>query len=233
MQNFNGIDLSVLGLLEINRFNNSKAFYDEHKEEIKQKGRVPLSKLALDISPYMYDIDDEIFISPGNMVSRIRRDTRFTKDKSLYRQNIWMIFRHKKNEQHRSPVFWVEYCPSFYSYGVGYFGCTPDFMEFYRKMLREDWREWADIISDLREKGYITDGERYKREKPGCPDPAVSDLYNLKELFFVKVNSDLSRLAEPSFLDEYKSAVADMTAAYKYILKLHKLYLIQKGEDDA
>ena len=61
----------------------------------------------------------------------------------------------------------------------------------------------------------------------------MSDLYNLKELFFVKVNSDLSRLAEPSFLDEYKSAGADMTAAYKYILKLHKLYLMQKGEDDA
>lgn len=231
MQNFQGVDLSVFGLLEMNRFNNSKAFYDEHKQEIKEKARVPLQKLALDVSQKMYDIDEEFYIEPTRMVSRIRRDTRFTKDKTLYRQNVWMIFRHQKNEEHRSPVFWVEYCPEFYSYGVGYFGCTPDFMNLYRKVLQENPEEFASLILDLNAKGYIIDGESYKREQPGCPCDELKRVYNLKQLYFVKISPDLTPLSKPNFLDEFKQAVDDMTPMYKFLNRLHKRYLVKRSED--
>lgn len=230
MQNFKGIDLSVLGLLEMNRFNNSKAFYDEHKEEIKQKARVPLQQLAMDMAQQMYEIDPNFYIEPTRMVSRIRRDTRFSKDKSLYRQNVWMMFRHKKNDLHRSPGFWLEYTPYNYSYGVGYLGCTPDFMEVYRQVIREKPQQVAEMVVELASKGYIIEGDRYKRGKEGCPFKELEPIYNAKELYVIKYSTDLTRLASPDFLQEFSSAVKDLEPMYRFLNFVHERYMVARSE---
>ena len=36
MYNYSGIKPEIIELLSVNRFNDSKAFYEEHKEELKQ-----------------------------------------------------------------------------------------------------------------------------------------------------------------------------------------------------
>lgn len=41
MTNFNGITPKAIELLSENRFNDSKAFYEEHKEELKTAGHDP------------------------------------------------------------------------------------------------------------------------------------------------------------------------------------------------
>ena len=42
MTNFNGITPKAIELLSENRFNDSKAFYEEHKEELKQLATIPM-----------------------------------------------------------------------------------------------------------------------------------------------------------------------------------------------
>lgn len=42
MYNYKGIKPEIIELLSINRFNDSKAFYEEHKEELKQGATVPM-----------------------------------------------------------------------------------------------------------------------------------------------------------------------------------------------
>ena len=96
--NFNGITSDAMFLLAINRFNDDKAFYEENKEAIKEGVIVPLRKLVADLAPTMVKINPEMILDPVRCVSRVRRDTRYTHDKSLYRENLWVMFRHAKNQ---------------------------------------------------------------------------------------------------------------------------------------
>ena len=97
MHIFKGFDENVFMLLELNRFNDSKDFYESVKEEIKQGAIVPMRQLASDISDELFEIDDKMNLVPTKMVSRIRRDTRFSKNKQMYRANVWCMFMRDKH----------------------------------------------------------------------------------------------------------------------------------------
>ena len=49
-KNFKGFDPDGFMLLEINKFNDSKEFYETVKEDIKSKIITPMRQLALDLS---------------------------------------------------------------------------------------------------------------------------------------------------------------------------------------
>ena len=79
MTNFNGITPKAIELLSENRFNDSKAFYEEHKEELKQLATIPMRQIVLDLAEMMTELDDKMYTDPVYTVSRIRRDTRRSK----------------------------------------------------------------------------------------------------------------------------------------------------------
>ena len=79
MGNFKGFEPDIFTLLELNKFNDSKDFYESVKDEIKKKAIEPMRYLASDLSEELYKIDDKMNLIPSKMVSRIRRDTRFSK----------------------------------------------------------------------------------------------------------------------------------------------------------
>ncbi len=59
--NFKGIKPESIELLCLNRFNDSKEFYEEHKLELKEGITVPMRQIVLDLSGLMYEIDDKMF----------------------------------------------------------------------------------------------------------------------------------------------------------------------------
>ena len=109
--NFQGIKAESIQLLCENRFNDSKSFYEEHKEELKQGITVPMRQIMLDLSGLMLDIDDVMMTDPVRSVSRIYRDTRGNRSKIKYRENMWMFFRRYKNEFPCAPFYFFEFFP--------------------------------------------------------------------------------------------------------------------------
>ena len=81
MYNYSGIKPETIELLSLNRFHDSKAFYEEHKEELKQGATIPMRQMVLDLSDLLCDLDPLMDTNPTYIVSRIRRDTRRTKSK--------------------------------------------------------------------------------------------------------------------------------------------------------
>ena len=53
--NFKGIKPESIELLCLNRFNDSKEFYEEHKLELKEGITVPMRQIVLDLSGLMYE----------------------------------------------------------------------------------------------------------------------------------------------------------------------------------
>ena len=95
---FPGIQREAFWLLAENRFQDSRSFYEEHREQIRKEIVEPLKALAFDLSETVLDIDPRIVVDPNRngTVSRVRRDNRFTRDKSMYRENMWVAFLRDK-----------------------------------------------------------------------------------------------------------------------------------------
>ena len=89
---FPGISAESLFLLAENRFQDSKAFYEENKKQIQKTVVHPLKALIADMTPAMMVVDPLM----GGHVSRVRRDNRFTNDKLMYRENMWIVFMRDK-----------------------------------------------------------------------------------------------------------------------------------------
>ena len=96
MADFVGISAESLYLLAENRFQDSKAFYEEHKPTINRTVVQPLRQLVTELTPAMLAVDPLL----GGNVSRVRRDNRFTHDKSMYRENMWITFMRDKRAWH-------------------------------------------------------------------------------------------------------------------------------------
>ncbi|MDY3618678.1 DUF2461 domain-containing protein [Agathobaculum sp.] len=136
---FTGFSAEGIDLLQLNRLQNNKEFYEANKEEIKALGIQPFHDLIEAMTPTMLEIDPLFVTIPSRMVSRVRRDTRYTTDKTLYRANLWMYFRRQREYPHESmPFYYVEVGPE--SWGYGCWGCfgKGEMAEVREMILHED-----------------------------------------------------------------------------------------------
>lgn len=232
MAEFKGFDKNIFTLLEINKFNDSKAFYDSVKEEIKQGAIVPMRQLASDISDELFAIDDKMNLVPTKMVSRIRRDTRFSKNKDLYRANVWCMFMRDKHLWQRQPCMWFEYYPDFYSYGVGTFRTDSTFLEYFREYLAENQEEFKEALRILSLTGATLDIECFKKDKPGI-ERVSEDLrkfYNCKYFYFIYSSPEMSKLIDGSIKEELVYAIRAFAPLYKFLAEITDK-IISEGAD--
>ena len=220
--NYSGISKDTLMLLEMNRFNNNKPFYEEHKKELNEGSRKQLGALTLDLADELYDIDENMLVDPKK-VSRIRRDTRFTKDKTLYRANLWTIWHRPIEEGEMAPGMWCEVGPGFADNGVGFWRGTPSFMEFFRKDLLENPQPFLEAFVPLVEAGYGFSPNRYKRDKPGTEKmpEVLKAVYNQKELYFAKSAPNPSIIEGTEFVDYMKEQLKIIKKMYHYLDALY------------
>ena len=133
-----GISPEALFLLSRNRFEDSKDFYDAHKARLKQQVFAPLSQIMESLAEDFTCLDPGMLLNPSKMMSRLRRDTRFTKEKHMYRDNIWLMFMRPKSDMpFLWPCMWFEIKPEegFWSAGVCGYEQTPKFMQFMKELL--------------------------------------------------------------------------------------------------
>lgn len=95
-------------------------------------------ELIAEMTPAMLEIDPQFVVTPSRMISRVRRDTRYTKDKTLYRANLWFFFRRPRRERESVPCYYFEIHPEYWGYGC-WGSWDRSEMEAMREMiLRED-----------------------------------------------------------------------------------------------
>lgn len=232
MAEFKGFDQNIFTLLELNKFNDSKAFYESVKEEIKQGAIVPMRQLASDLADELYSVDDKMNLIPTKMVSRIRRDTRFSKNKDLYRANVWCMFMRDKHLWQRQPCMWFEYYPEFYSYGVGTFRTDTTFLEHFREYLVEHQKEFSDAIRILSITGATLDIDCFKKDKPGI-ERVSEDLrkfYNCKYFYYIYSSPEMQKLIDGSIKEELVYAIRAFTPLYKFLANITDK-IVSEGAD--
>lgn len=179
---FTGFNPQGLDLLIENRMMNSLEFYEEHKAQIKQLAIEPFYALCERMRDEMLLIDPHFVTVPSRMVSRVRRDTRYTKDKTLYRANLWLFFRRPRTQYEEIPFFYMELGPEAWKYGCwGGFGRGE--MAVAREFILREDKIFLDAYRAVQQvPDMILQGELYKRLKYIDAKVAYQPWLNRKQL---------------------------------------------------
>ncbi len=222
MYNFIGIKPEIVELLSLNRFNDSKAFYEEHKEALKQGATIPMRQIVLDLSDIMSALDPLADLNPVYSVSRIRRDTRRTKNKMLYRENLWLMLRRNKVAFPFAPFYWFEFLPAGYAFGLGMWTQKPSQFDVVRQKILEEPKRWLDAVKATENAGF-TYGTRdyYKKDKvPDAPEE-LKQYLNAKNMEFVCWNSNLENIASSKLIDELRLMLDISSPMYQFLIEAY------------
>lgn len=214
---YNGITGDTLFLAAQNKFENSRDFYEEHKEELKQGFTVPMRQIAAHVVNEIGYIDDKMMTDPVRMVCRFFRDTRFSKYKNLYRDNLWIMFMRNKHEWEMYPCMWFEVTQDFWSYGVGMFRVDAAYLELYRKALIERPQEFLKAVAEVEKTGAEYYPELYKKHKPGDPIPEIEPYYDIKNMCFMRRRTDFKTLESEALLDELSEIYHSFSGMYTFL----------------
>ncbi len=190
---FSGITADSMYLLAENRFQDSKTFYEEHKPAINAGVVHPLRGLVEELTPAMLRVDPLLCGS----VSRVRRDNRFTHDKSMYRENMWIVFaRDKKAWNWCVPAFYLDFSLQHAEWGLGFYSTTPDIMRCLRRRAEADPARFEKAIRRANRAGFTLTGRPYARPHSTPEIPALlRPLYDCKSV-------DLNRSDSPSMVED-------------------------------
>ena len=205
--NFKGIKPESIELLCLNRFNDSKEFYEEHKLELKDGITVPMRQIVLDLSGLMYDIDDKMLTDPVRSVSRIYRDTRGNRSKIKYRENMWLMLRRYKNEYPSAPFFYFEFYPNSFGYGLAFWTWKQSAFKEVHNLIIEHPGRWLDAVDACKQAGLTYNArDNYKKDMYPDAPKEIKPYLSAKNMEFSYSSFDMNRINSPSLIDELKLA---------------------------
>ncbi len=218
---FNGFRAEALKVLFENKMNNSKEWYDSHKGEIKEYVYDPFVELITELAPSMIEIDDKLMTVPSKLISRIRRDNRFSKDKSLYRDNVWLVFLRDKSMMSTCPCFWFEINQKGSSYGTGYYQAQTGSMAKMREMILDRHPAFLNALKCYEaQKEFIIGGETFKRSRyPEMPENLQLWL-NRKNIYFESVQNDFQLAFSKELPDVLKKGFKKLKPIYDFLCLL-------------
>ena len=211
----------ALDFLVENRMRNDRPWFNEHKPRYKALVEAPLLALSEAVIPTLAEIDPLMVLEPRRALSRIWRDTRFAKDKTLFRDVCWLAFKRGKGMV--APAFFFELTPLGYRWGCGYYDTPPRVAEQLRAWVLVDDIRWLAAHEALTSiPGCTLIGERYKR--PKFIDRPEEKLLWLNQRSFVAgcENLPVEGLFSPDLAGELKAGFTALAPIYHFILSAHE-----------
>lgn len=172
---FTGFTKESLNFLSDIRFNNNQTFYEQNKERYEKYVKAPLRALSDELAPVAQLIDPRLDTRPGRTMSRIRRDTRFSKDKSPFRDHVWLGWRYPGERRSEGFGMWWGFGPDWMSWGEGCYDTDKPLMDALRMHIRRYPDEVREIVHHPEIKArFVMYGDSYK--KIAVPEDVPEDL---------------------------------------------------------
>lgn len=222
---FNGFSPETLQFLINLGLNNDKAWFESNKHQYREFLLEPLRNLASDLGPFMLSIDPYLEVSPGRAVSRIYRDTRFSRDKSPYKTNMWAAFKRPSRDWKADPVFFFEIFQDWYRYGMGFYSAERQTMDRLREVIDRRPEKFTQAVSTFSGTNtYVLEGDKYKKTlKKDLPEE-LQDWYQRKSLCLI-----CSKKADRNLFS--RVLIDDLTAGFKLAAPFyHFLWKLKQKE---
>ncbi|HBT83711.1 MAG TPA: TIGR02453 family protein [Desulfuromonas sp.] len=220
---FTGFTAAALDFLRAVREHNSKEWYDAHRGDYQNLVLAPMQALVADLVPAMLAVDPAFEIRPavGKTISRLHRDTRFSRDKSLYRDAIWCSFKRPRPDWSAFPAFYFELSASGYRYGMGYYAAPRATMDALRRRIDAAPRQFAKVSNFLgHPDGFILYGDLYKRPLSTPHPPALQTWYQRKSFYLMRESPPDKRLFSAALVACLQADFASIGPFYRYLQAL-------------
>lgn len=202
------------------RFNNNRPFFLDNHDWYLRAVRTPALELAADLAPAVETLDENLERRPNKVVSRINRDIRFAKDKSPYRDYIWLAFRRPGAERATTLGVFFDLSVDGASFGMGFYDENRPLMNALRRRLVQDPQPFLNTWRAVKGK-FTLHTKSFKRMAiPEGLSAEAREWYNLKGFYVERDVPDIELLKSPALVDEIVKGYQTITPMYRYIMAL-------------
>lgn len=187
--------------------NNDREWFKAHQDEYEEHVREPALEFINDFAAPLRKISSHFVIDSrkvGGSLFRIQRDTRFSKDKTPYKLNTGMQFRHRAGKDVHAPGFYVHLQPGDCYMGVGLWRPETEAAYAIRQHIDENQGVWKRASRGKRfTEVFAIGGDTLKRPPRGFDEdhPLIEDLK--RKDFIASTRLTQKSITSDTFLEEF------------------------------
>ena len=185
---------------------NDREWFNAHKDEYETVLRDPALEYIRQVAGPLADISPHMTASDrkqGGSLMRIHRDVRFSRDKSPYKTNVGIQFRHESGKDVHAPGYYVHIAVDDCFIGVGSYMPDRDALAGYRRAIDERPREWLALKQLTESGGWELGGFRDSLKRPPrgyqADHPLIEDIK--RKHFILTHYLDVEDVTAPDFVD--------------------------------
>lgn len=202
--------------------NNNREWFHANKPRYKQYVVEPMVEFISAMGERFDKMGIRYIADPrphGGSMFRIYRDTRFSNDKSPYKNHVACHFRHEAGKDAHAPGFYVHLEPKSVFFGGGVWMPPNPVLEKIRSTIVENPNAWKRVVTNASFKKRFggIEGDKLKRPPRGYEKdhPFIEDLK--RKSFFVLQHSTSKLAQTPQFIQEVDRAFRTASPMLKYI----------------
>lgn len=139
---------ATFAFLDELRANNDRVWFEANKARYEAEVREPALEFIAAMAPLLAEFAPEFRAEPrkmGGSLMRVFRDTRFSRDKTPYKTNVGIQFRHGLGKDVHAPGFYVHVAGDGCFLGAGCWHPEPDVLGRIRDRIAARPDEWLAV----------------------------------------------------------------------------------------
>ncbi|HEU5315359.1 MAG TPA: DUF2461 domain-containing protein [Chloroflexota bacterium] len=210
---------ALFAFLQELRENNDRAWFEANRDRFEDDVREPLIRFVIDFAPRLQKISPHFVADPrpnGGSIFRIYRDTRFSKDKTPYKTNAGIHFRHAAGKDAHAPGFYLNLAPGQVFMACGLWRPDAPALALVRAAIVDQPGRWQKLKSSLAPR-FALEGEQLARPPRGfdADHPHVEDLR--RKDFVVSTSFTDAEACAPDFIKRYADACRAAASLVKFL----------------
>ena len=201
--------------------NNNREWFKAHQDDYEQYIREPALDFINDFAKPLKGIS-EFFVADsrtvGGSLFRIQRDTRFGKDKTPYKKNTGLHFRHVMAKDAHAPGYYIHIQPGECFMGVGLWRPETAVAYAIRDKIDSDQAEWKKATQAKKfAEFYTLGGDSLTRPPKGYDEdhPYIADLK--RKDFIASAKLKQSDVTSGDFIDNFTADCKRATPFMKFL----------------
>ncbi|MGI9261221.1 MAG: DUF2461 domain-containing protein [Woeseiaceae bacterium] len=197
-------------------FNANKSRYEEDVLDVALRFIQSMQDPLAEIAPRFTAIPKRM----GGSLMRVYRDTRFSKNKTPYKTNIGIQFRHEQARDVHAPGYYVHIDPDQVFLGAGMWRPASDALRGIRERIADKPAEWVRTRDDKRfTRHFKLGGESLSRPPRGF-DKEHPEIEDIKRKDFIAVKEmKLADATDPRFQQKVETAFKAATPYMQFLCK--------------
>lgn len=180
--------------------NNSRDWFKAHQDEYESVVRTPALRFIEQMQPSILALSPKLTAVPkkvGGSLMRPQRDSRFSNDKTPYKTNVGIQFRHFQGKDVHAPGLYVHIAEEGCFIAAGIWHPESKALNAIRMCIDENPNAYQKALQELQNHGFKMDGDTLIRPPKGY-DKSHPLLAELKRKDFIAIkNIEFEELCKP------------------------------------